>query len=261
MGLQIGKFMSPLGQFVQNQHPSWINKLPNTPVGFGHDGAAPTSNVGIALRGGLPKMGSIRSNYVSFVSNAPTFGEAADGDVVIDANGKTSSGNASKTWGGRFAINPVGNMEIGVSGAIGKVSEELTLLTVVNGTEGDKISRDYNVFGADLMYNLEGVDLKAEYIQQKIGENESSTLEGGLWRAWYAQASYQMNWLRFEPVLRYSDYHNPETNKNQWALGVNYLFSNNVIAKVAYEYNTNEDDLGDASINNNRVSAQLAFGF
>jgi hypothetical protein len=56
MGLQVGKFLSPLGQFVQNLHPSWINKLPSAPVGFGHDGAAPTSNVGIALRGGLPKI-------------------------------------------------------------------------------------------------------------------------------------------------------------------------------------------------------------
>jgi len=253
MGLQIGKFMSPLGQFVQNQHPSWINKLPNTPVGFGHDGAAPTSNVGMALRGGLPKVSEIRSNYVLFVSNAPVYGVAADGDVIIDATGKTSAGDVSKTWGGRFALNPVGGMEVGVSGALGKASEELI--------SNEKIARDYDAFGVDFMYNFEGIDIKAEYIEQSIGENELSTLEGGTWRAMYGQVSYQFASLKLEPVLRYSDYHNPETERNQWAVGLNYLFANNLIAKLAYEYNTNEDSAGEASINDNRVSAQLAFGF
>ncbi len=262
MGLQLGKFMSPLGQFVQNQHPSWINKLPATPVGFGHDGAAPTSFVGAALRGGLPKVVDIRSNYVVFVGNAPTFGEAPDGDVVVDASGKTSSGDASKTWGGRFALNPVGGMEIGVSYAKGKVSETLTATTIVGGSAiDDKLQRDYDVAGVDFMYNVNAIDIKAEYIEQKIGDNDKSTLEGGTWRAWYAQASYQFAFLPIEPVLRYSDYHNPEIERNQWAIGLNYLFANNLIAKIAYEYNDNEDNAGDPSVNNNRVLTQLAFGF
>ncbi|MFB3106725.1 MAG: hypothetical protein ACE1ZA_17630, partial [Pseudomonadales bacterium] len=47
-----GKFISPLGNFRQNLHPSWINKLPSAPPGFGHDGAAPLAEVGIQLRGG-----------------------------------------------------------------------------------------------------------------------------------------------------------------------------------------------------------------
>ena len=262
MGLQMGKILSPLGQFVQNLHPSWINKLPSTPLGFGHDGAAPTSNVGIALRGGLPKIANIRSNYVVFVSNAPTFGVAEDGDLGIDASGKTTSGDVSKTWGGRFAFNPVSGMEIGVSGALGKVSEELTATTVVSGAAGDKIARDYDVFGTDFMYNIEGIDIKAEYIQQEIGENHISSLEGGTWRAWYAQVSYQFSTLKIEPVLRYSDYHNPEQEKNQWTVGMNYLFANNVIAKLAYEYNSDEDDNAvSSSANDNRVLAQFAFGF
>jgi len=261
MGLQMGKFLSPIGQYVQNLHPAWINKLPSDPVGFGHDGAAPTSNIGVALRGGLPKVADLRSNYAFFVSNAPSFGEADDGDIGIDASGKTTSGDVSKTWGGRFAINPMGGMEFGVSGAIGKASEELTATTNIGAAVGDKIDRDYDVFGADFMFNINGIDLKAEYVQQEIGENELSSLEGGTWRSWYGQISYQFSSIKLEPVIRYSDYHNPETERNQWALGLNYLFANNLIAKVAYEYNENEDSAGEASINNNRVLAQFAFGF
>jgi len=257
MGLQMGKFLSPIGQYVQNLHPSWINKLPSNPLGFGHDGAAPTSNVGIALRGGLPKVFDTRSNYVLFVSNAPTFGVADDGDVVVGASGKTTANDVSKTFGGRFAINPVSGMEVGISSATGKIAEKITV-----GTDTYNISRDYDVYGFDAMYNVNGFDFKAEHIEQHIGENSASTLTGGKWRAWYAQASYQFTSFKFEPVLRYSDYHNPEQERNQWAVGLNYLFANNVIAKLAYEYNTDEDDdTVNSNANNNRVLAQFAFGF
>ena len=70
MVLVAGKFLSPIGQFRQNLHPSWINKLPSAPPGFGHDGAAPVSDVGFQFRGGFP-MGNIRTNYAVYVSNGP----------------------------------------------------------------------------------------------------------------------------------------------------------------------------------------------
>lgn len=253
MGLQVGKFMSPIGQFVQNQHPSWINKLPNTPLGFGHDGAAPTSNIGIALRGGLPKILNIRSNYALFISNAPTFGKAADGDVIINATGVTSSGNVANNIGGRYALNPISGMEVGFSASKGEVSETVTVNT---------IARDYSVVGADFMYNFNSIDIKAEYVSQTIGENSASTLEGGTWKALYAQVSYQFSSIAIEPVIRYSNYHNPDMKTNQIAIGLNYLFANNLIAKFAYEYNKDENSNAINSIaNNNKMLAQLAFGF
>ncbi|HHO65541.1 MAG TPA: porin [Epsilonproteobacteria bacterium] len=254
MGLQMGKFMSPVGQFVQNQHPSWINKLPSTPVGFGHDGAAPTSNLGLALRGGLPAMGKIRSNYVIFVSNAPTFSIKPDGDIGITAEGTTTSNDAAKTIGGRFAVNPVGGMEIGISASTGEIAD------LIN--PDNTLFRDYDVFGADMMYNYMSFDFKAEYIQQKIGDNSASTFEGGTWKAWYTQLSYQFSSFNVEPVIRYSDYQNPDLNRDQWAFGLNYLFANNLIAKLAYEYNTDKNDANaDTAANNDRVLAQFAFGF
>ena len=132
VGLQMGKFMSPMRQFVQNLHSSWSNKLPSAPLGFGHDVAS------------------------------------------IVAKGKTSSNNANKTWGGRYAINPLGGMEIGASIATGEVSE----------------------------------DVKPA---------------GGKWKALYAQASYQFNTIKIEPVIRYGRYENPGQDRAQWALGLNYL--------------------------------------
>ena len=33
----IGKFDSALGSFIQNLSPSWVNRLPDSPVGFSSD--------------------------------------------------------------------------------------------------------------------------------------------------------------------------------------------------------------------------------
>jgi len=254
MGIQMGKFLSPIGQFVQNLHPSWINKMPSAPLGFGHDGAAPTSNIGLALRGGLPKIGKIRSNYVIFVSNAPTFGIAADGDVIIDTEVSTTTNNSQMTVGGRYAINPIGNMEIGISAATGEVTEILV--------SGNEYARSYDVFGTDMMYNYNAFSLKAEYIQQKIGNNPNSPVQGGSWRAWYTQFSYQFSFMPLEPVLRYGSYDNPEATRDQWAIGLNYLFTNSIIAKIAYESNRGQSrETGEPVSDNDRVLAQFAFGF
>jgi len=257
MGLQVGKFMSPIGQFVQNQHPSWINKLPMTPLGFGHDGAAPTSNVGMALRGGLPKIAGLRSNYVLFVANAPVYGKNEDNSIEgsLDTDGKTTSNGAQPTIGARYALNPVGGMEIGISGAIGEIVDVNNTLSI----------RDYSVMDIDFMYDLGAVALKAEYVKQEVGTSTLNSIDpdGGVWEALYLQASYQFTNVALEPVVRYSDYHNPDTKRNQIALGLNYLFSNNLIGKFSYEFNENEDATVSSSdvTNNDILRAQLAFGF
>ncbi len=250
MALTVGRFMSPIGQFRQNFHPSWINKLPSAPVGFGHGGAAPSANVGAALRGGLPKVLGFRHNYVVYVSNAPTLSIAPDGDVDIGTEGSTSSNSTPLNVGGRYAIDPISGMEIGISGTYGKVAEL--------DSEGDYVqSRDYSVLGADLTYNVSGFDLRGEYVEQNIGDNASSPIEGGKWQAWYTQVAYQINAVKLEPVLRYGSYSNPESEIQQTALGLNYLFANNIIAKVAYQFN----DVKDSTQNDDKFLAQLAFGF
>jgi len=77
-----GKFLSPIGYFRQNLHPTWINTLPTVPVGFGHDQAAPVADVGMQLRGGIPLGGTMFSNYALFVSNGPILELNEDGDEI-----------------------------------------------------------------------------------------------------------------------------------------------------------------------------------
>ncbi|MDA3869217.1 MAG: hypothetical protein PF589_04585, partial [Gammaproteobacteria bacterium] len=92
--LVAGKFLSPVGQFRQNLHPSWINKLASAPPGFGHDGAAPVSDVGFQVRGGFP-LGSMRANYAVYASNGPEINAEAEDDGAGGVEGYELDGVAA----------------------------------------------------------------------------------------------------------------------------------------------------------------------
>jgi len=255
-----GKFLSPIGQFRQNLHPSWINKLPSSPPGFGHDGAAPIAEVGVQLRGGFPIAG-IRTNYAVFVGNGPEVEAVTeDGDVELEgimAEGFARDADDSKLAGGRFAILPTANLEIAVSGAKGQIT-----VTELDGADvnGDA-NRDYSVYGADFAWKANGVSFRGEYIKSTIGDDASSiATEGAEWKTWYLQGAYLVPETKWEGVVRYTDFNSPHASEDQkqWALGVNYLFTNNIIAKAAYEFN---DGLAGANADKDTALLQLAYGF
>lgn len=268
--LVAGKFLSPIGQFRQNLHPSWINKMASAPPGFGHDGAAPISDLGVQVRGGLPSMNGIRSNYALYVSNGPELiSETEDGIEFeldgVDAEGFNKDADGQKVFGGRLGILPIAGLEIGISGATGeaavsKYEDESIDETVSISDEG---KRDYDVYGADFNFQYRSFGLRGEYVKTKVGStNKGLTASSGAnWTTWYTQAAYRFLPTRWEAVLRYTDFDSPSASQEQtqWAAGVNYLFANNVIAKLNYEFNDGKDSSSPAD--DNRILGQLAYGF
>jgi len=251
-----GKFLSPLGQFRQNLHPLWINRLPSAPPGFGADQAAPEAEVGLQLRGGVP-VGSMRANYSVYVVNGPEL-EADAGEIeAIGTEGYTRDADGHKVVGGRFAILPLPQLEFGVSGAGGNAT-----VTKNGGVPltGDPVRR-YSAAGADLSFHRGGFRILAEYLQQKIGEAATSVApEGATWSAWYGQVSYLFSLPGWEAVLRYTDYNSPHASQDQrqTAFGVNYWFAPHVVVKLAYEVNRSiTGSVADAD----RTLAQVSYGF
>ena len=253
MVLVAGKFLSPIGQFRQNIHPAWINKLPSLPVGFGMGEAAPTNEVGLQMRGGFP-LGPMRANYAVYTGNGPRLVlDATTGMIMmVETRGQGSDNNGNKVVGGRFGLLPIPKLELGVSYATAKTS----------GTEGAVVetNRDYNAAGADIAWQIAGFDLRGEYIQTRIGANTAGmSMDPGEkeWKAWYAQAAWRIPGTHWEPVVRYGAYTLPTgVVTRQWAPGVNYVFAANVIAKLAYEVNDTDGVTGD-----DRALVQLAYGF
>lgn len=263
--LVAGKFLSPIGQFRQNIHPSWINKMADAPPGFGHDGAAPLSDVGLQVRGGFGE--KIRSNYAVYIANGPELNAAAeDGEVELEgvvAEGFGADNDGNKTFGGRYGVIPMVGLELGLSAATGKAS-----VTNIVGGHGDATesvlgdSRDYNVIGADFAWQKRTFELRGEYVQTKIGEalTGPGASEGADWKTWYLQASYMIPSVMLEPVLRYSDFDSPHGSEDvkQWSAGLNYLLSNNLIAKLNYQSN---DVSAGSHTPDSKWLAQLAYGF
>lgn len=260
-----GKFLSPLGQFRQNLHPSWVNKTPAAPLGFGHDGATPLNDVGVGLRGGGSLGAGWRTDYAVYVGNGPTLvTEEEEGETAFNmaTEGSTSDADGNKVFGGRIGfLPPVGNTEFGISAAFGKVgTAEEDAPTALFPGEPD---RDYSVIGADAVYHWKQLlELRGEYIRQHVDANSESVLHPGSlnFKAAYLQAAYQLPDTKWEGILRWGtiDTPNEDQKQDQWTVGVDYLFAPNVIAKLAYEFN--QFDLA-GKPDDNTLMMQLAFGF
>ncbi len=258
MALVMGKFLSPLGQFRQNLHPSWINKVASAPVGFGHDQAAPNADVGLMARGGYLLASGNSLNYSTYLANGPTL--EADGSEIdmIETPGLGVDGDGKKTVGGRFGMFfPLEKFEFGVSLATGKTA----IRSGVAGSYSYDASRTYDVAGADFTWRPANFDVRGEYIQQKIGaQSLSVATEAGTWKAWYLQTAYRFSESSWEAVIRYSRYDTPadSTDVTQTALSANYLFASNLIGKISYEFNDNPNS---GLIASDRQLVQLAYGF
>jgi len=254
--LVAGKFLSPLGQFRQNLHPLWINKLPSAPPGFGEEQAVPMNEIGLQVRGGVP-LGAARLNYALYAGNGPEI-EADAGEIeAIMADGFTRDADGRPVIGGRLGLLPLPKLEIGVSAARGRATVTSNMGAPL---AGDPV-RDYDAYGADLGYSTGGLRLLAEYITQKVGAAAASVApDAAEWKTWYAQVSYLFATPGWEVVLRYTDYDSPHASQDQkqTAAGVNYWFAPHVVAKVAYEFNDGETGTAAEA---NRTLAQVAYGF
>lgn len=257
MILIAGKFLSPLGNFRQNMHPSWINKLPSAPPGFGHDGAAPLAEVGLQLRGARNFGDQRKFTYAGYAGNGPKL-EGEDGEIhAIEAEGFAGNPDDEFVYGGRISFLPIPKLEIGVSGAIGDVA--------VVENDGVDISgdptRDYTVFGYDASYQIGNFDLRGEFISQEVDELAASIApEGGKWETWYVQGAYKFADAKWEGVLRYTDFQSPHADdtQEQFAVGLNYLITPSAMLKFAYESN---DGLAGEATDDDRLLVQIAYGY
>lgn len=257
MVLIAGKFLSPVGYFQQNLHPSWINKVASVSPGFSHDGAAPATELGLQLRGGVAVAGDRLVTYAVYIGNGPEL-EAEDGEVMaVAAEGFTRDVDDSKVWGGRVSVIPIASLEVGLSGARGKAT-----ITESDEAEfsGDP-KRDYTALGADAGWKWgKSVDLRGEYVRQKVGSAPASIApESAAWDAWYVQAAYRWPDMPWEFAMRYGEFRSPDEamEQDQLMLGVSYLWSSNAIAKFGYEFN---DGLTGEDANRNRWLLQIAYG-
>jgi outer membrane murein-binding lipoprotein Lpp len=262
-----GAFLSPIGQFQERLHPTWVNKLPDAPPGFGHGGIQPLSDLGLQVRGGVP-VGSMTANYAIYAGNGPRMGHHGP---ELEAFG--SDDNDNKAVGGRFGLIPMPHLEVGGSFMFAEALGE-------SATSGSVTEADFDLWGADISYTDGPWDVRVEYLNVETssflggaedGAADTSLIEATDWEAWYLQAAYQFSGFtnapvlkNFEAVLRYGDFtvkgfeEFAEASEERWSAGLNYLFAPSIILKTAVSLTDFDED---GTEDKGEFLMQLAYGF
>ncbi len=285
MIIRAGKFLLPFGTFMEKLHPSWINKFSTKPLGFGHDGIAPSSGIGLELRGAAP-VGGAKINYSLYLTNGPAL---KDGSDEPEEAGMLSfenfiDNNNNKTLGGRIGILPFSNssVELGFSAYSGKA-----------GNRGDELYENVGAFlyAVDFSFvrqisPLKGViDIKAQYNQSNVDDANYYEMEPGdsILTAYtfnnassglYAQLSYRPSMLNnnffrnLEVAGRYSSLNTPEgaeweQEATQIAIGLNYWMSWRSVLKFSYQVTESEGghDNPQGKTTTTGIFAHWAIGF
>jgi hypothetical protein len=254
MTVRAGKFLLPFGTFMEKLHPAWINRLATKPLGFGHDGIVPSSDVGLELRGAF-YFGSMKINYQAYVINGP---QLKDGSEEAEEAGMLKFGyfddnNNDKSVGGRIGIFPFSNgmLELGFSGLTGKVGARESIYENVRA----------NLYAVDLSlvrnvnFLKSVIDLKGQFNYSQISDanyavpNDTTGLFydfNNIGNSYYTQLSIRPSMIdnefirKLEFVGRYSSLQTPEgalweQKPTQLAFGLNYWFDWRTVLKLGYQ--------------------------
>ena len=281
--VRAGKFLLPFGTFMERLHPAWINRLPNAPLGYGHDGIAPSSGIGVELRGAFD-LGGPRLNYSIYSTNGPRLNDGSEEpeEAGILQFENFEDNNLAKAYGGRIGILPFSDS-----------SAELGFSAYSTSGTGEEDSQYEDVgaflFALDFSYvkpisPLKGiVDIKAQYNNSNVdtatfievhedGDAEEYSFDNQS-NSFYAQLSYRPTMVesdfmkKLEFVGRYSDFNAPEGAEweeasVQYAFGLNYWLSWRSVIKLSYQTPETEGGHGaDGITTTDGLFIQWAMGF
>ncbi|PCI53100.1 MAG: hypothetical protein COB36_13435 [Alphaproteobacteria bacterium] len=273
--LVVGKFLSPIGQFQERLHPSWINKIQGAPAGFGHDGLQPTSDTGIQLRGSLP-VGETRLAYTLMMGNGPRL----TSESAVDTEGTGRDDNSNKSFGGRLGYFPTPNIEIGGSFLTAKVNSYMDPAAGLPFVPTGPTDSRYKLWGVDGAYTKGAIAARFEYLNSTRASLFTVTDDEPLgeivptldMEAWYGQISYRLSNVggsdfikRLEPVIRYGQFRingqdelAEENAQNRFNIGLNYWLSPTIVTKAGLEW---RNSIVAGVDSETRYQFQVSYGF
>lgn len=268
-----GKFLTPFGIFSERLHPAWINKLPDAPLAYGHDGLAPTSSIGAYVRGGVPVGESMKGNYAFYLSNGPELNTGDDEPEeagFLHFNNNQDSDN-NKAFGGRVGLLPIPELEVGYSFQYSKVQpEDFTEVDVVLHAVDVSYVRDSDALGGVIDARFEwvwsDVDDATYDADGSLGFGPTrfnNSRDGG-----YVQLAYRPSKnsnkiiKKLEGVVRYDWLNNPDGapesfDEERYTLGLNYWLTPSTVVKTAYQIDNKDNGASDEDA----FLVQAAIGF
>ncbi|OEK03047.1 hypothetical protein BFP97_16630 [Roseivirga sp. 4D4] len=251
--VRMGKILVPFGTFFDRLHPSWINKMPTVPLGYGHDGILPTSDLGIELRG-AGFLGGMRTNYSLYLTNGPRIEDGEDeaeevGMIVPESD---IDNNKNKAVGGRFGLFPFADqsLELGFSAQSAKLGNE--------GSELEDVGAFLYAFDWTYVKNISAIggrlDMRGQLNFVNVDNRIYEVIEDGNLetfdfdnesRTSFYQLAYRPTFgsqflQNLELVGRYSRMTTPEeapweSESTQWTFGLNYWVDWRSAIKIAFQ--------------------------
>lgn len=269
MTVRAGKFLLSFGTFMERLHPSWINRFSTRPLGFGHDGIAPASGIGVELRGAFD-LGGPKLNYAVYSTNGPRLKDGSDepeeAGMLLFQNFEDN--NTSKAFGGRLGLLPFADssMELGFSAystsGVGNQDSEYenvgAFLYALDFSFVKQIAPLKGLIDIKAQYNNSNVDTATFIETHEDGDVEEYSFDNKS-NSFYTQLSYRpimadSDFLKkLEFVGRYSNFNAPEgaeweEQSTQLALGINYWMSWRSVIKMSYQTTDKEGGHGNVGI-------------
>lgn len=283
MTVRAGKFLLPFGTFMERFHPAWINRLPTRPLGFGHDGIAPASGIGVELRGAFG-LGGPSLNYAIYSTNGPRL---KDGSIEPEEAGMLmfqnyEDNNSNKAFGGRLGLLPFSDSstELGISaystnGAGANDSEYENVgafLYAIDFAFVKQVTPLSGFIDIKAQYNSSNVDTATFIEVHEDGDEEEYSFDNQS-NSFYGQLSYRPTMgesdfmKKLELVGRYSNFNAPEgaeweEKSTQYAFGLNYWLTWRSLIKISYQTTETEGGHGGEGISTtNGLFLHWAIGF
>lgn len=209
MTVVAGKFLLPFGEFIERQHPAWINKLVSRPLPFregDEGGLLPFSELGVQLRGAIP-LGygeGTRAEYSLYVTNGPRFDSDVRGAFFETNN---TDQNRAKGYGARIGVDllpydaELGRLRLGAS--------------TFDGQWGAQSKLWFTSWGVDAVYQNGPLALRGEYLQTHRAMPTS--IPDDKREGWYLQAAYLLQAVPV-PYLNHTEFVVRYSGQNQNAL-------------------------------------------
>ena len=284
VNFRAGKILVPFGIFFDRLHPPWINRLPTNPLGYGHDGILPTSDLGAEIRG-ASYLGGMKFNYLVYVTNGPRIedGEEEAEEVGMIVHEAGEDNNNNKAIGGRIGLFPLRDqsLELGFSAQsakLGNRDSELedvgAFLYAFDWTYVRKVSFLNGVIDLKGQVNFINLDDQTYTVEEDgIMENYSFDNQSN---STFFQIGFRPTFgnqfvKNLELVGRYSTLNTPEeapweSESTQFTLGLNYWIDWRTAIKFAYQMDNvsgghGEDGAGPEEIDVNTFYIQWTLGF
>jgi hypothetical protein len=250
-----GLFAVPFGQYHNHFDPPWINRLPDDPIIF-TDNTAPVSEVGLFAKGVYPVkcvgklLPDAKFTYDLYIANGPnliTNDPSAAGQLNFADYTDLNNGKAA---GGRIALLPSSNIELGYSMQYSHTSpggfphvHALLQAVDLNWVQ------EYRPLGGVFTTRAEWIWSQIEpATYDPTGAQGFGPIRVGNWtQGGYCTLSYRPTlsrnkWLQnTEYVFRYDTERSPLSSpggehESRYTLGVDYWITPSWVMKVAYEF-------------------------